>query len=49
MSSFALIALVLAGALLGVHVGRLPRWAITVATIAVLVFAIVALRSEVGS
>lgn len=44
-----LILLILAGALLGVYVGKLPRWAIYAATAVVLVYAIVVLRGAVSA
>ena len=42
-----LILLVLAGALLGVYVGKLPQWVIYLATAVVLVYAILVLRGRV--
>ena len=42
-----LILLILAGALLGVYVGKLPQWLVYLATAVVLVYAIFVLRTHV--
>lgn len=49
MTTNVLILLIVAGALLGVYVGKLPRWIIYALTAVVLVFALLVIRGEVST